>query len=327
MAALTSAAIFYRDGDRGVPGTAGWDAPFQPPPTRGTPAERLGLLPLLRHFDQGDAVADRLRLAQPYVDLRADENDAEGDEHRADRVLDEDQRVAARDQHGAAEVLLEARPQYETEQDRRRVEVEQQQDVADDADDHDFADLEHVVVGAVDADADEEQRARIEVLVRNGEQLHPQPDHRHVENDQDDVADPEARHQAPEDVGVFGDELRPGHHALNHQRAEDERHNRVAGNAERHGRDEIALAGGMRRGLRAGDAFDHASAEFLRRLGDFLFHRVGHEGSDGRPGAGDERAQAADDGAAEHGRHRTAEFIARRLEILELDVGVFGVDL
>lgn len=44
------------------------------------------------------------------------------------------------------------------------MEIEQQQQIADQPDDDGLADLEHVVVGAVDADAHEEQRARIEIL-------------------------------------------------------------------------------------------------------------------------------------------------------------------
>src|SRR5689334_24443834 len=56
------------------------------------------------------------------------------DLHRADRPFDEHQDVAARDQHGAPEVLLEARAEHEAEQDRRRVEAEPQQHVAEDAD-------------------------------------------------------------------------------------------------------------------------------------------------------------------------------------------------
>ena len=61
--------------------------------------------------------------------------------------------------------------------------------------------------------------------------------------------------------GCCVDELRAGHDALDDQRAEQQRHDGVAGNAEAHGRDEIALHRGVGRGLRAGDALDHAGAE------------------------------------------------------------------
>ena len=45
-------------------------------------------------------------------------------------------------------------------------------------------------------------------------------DHGNVEDDQKDVADPEAGDQAPENVGVLADELRAGHDAVNDQRAQ-----------------------------------------------------------------------------------------------------------
>ena len=171
--------------------------------------------------------------------------------------------VAARDQHGAAEILLEPRAEHEAEQDRRGMEAEPEQDVAEQADAHHFADLEEVVVGGIDADADEEHRARVEELVGDRQHLHPDADQRHVEQHQHDVADPEAGDQAPEDVGMLRDQLRSGHDALDHQRAEEERHHRVAGDAETHGRDEVALHRGVGRGFRADHAFDQAGAEQL----------------------------------------------------------------
>src|SRR5215831_18873350 len=128
----------------------------------------------------------RLRLApagaaEPEIDLAPNEQHAQADEYRADRPGDEDGEIAARDQHGAAEIFLEARSEHEAEQNRRRVKSEPQQDVAEKADHEHFGDLEHVVVGGIDPDADEEQRTRIEIAVRNGQHLHPDADQRHVE--------------------------------------------------------------------------------------------------------------------------------------------------
>src|SRR6202012_2442385 len=150
------------------------------------------------------------------------------------------------------------RTEHETEQDRRGVEVEPQQDVADNTDEQGLTDLEHVVIGGIDPDADEEHRARIEVAIGDAQHLHPQADHGHVEDDEQDVADPEARDQAPEDVGMLADQLRSGYDAMDDQRAEQERHHRVAGNAEAHGWDEVALHRGVGRGFGAGDTFDGA---------------------------------------------------------------------
>src|SRR5450631_4389549 len=172
----------------------GWGLPRL---RRGSPAPASSI-----RLSFGRAREDVLHGGATHADeyLGQDQERAQGDEERADRPLDEDQEIAARDQHGAAEVLLEARSEHEAEQNRGGMEPELQQDIAEYPDRDRLADLEHVVVGRVDADADEEQRARVEVAIRDGEQLHPQPDHRHVEDDQHDVADPEARDQAPEHV-------------------------------------------------------------------------------------------------------------------------------
>ena len=123
------------------------------------------------------------------------------------------------------------------------------------------------------------------------------------------------------------DELRARHDALNHQGAENEGHHGVAGNAQAHRRNEIALHRGMRRRLRAGDAFDHAGAEFLGCFRDLLLGRVGDEGGDRRTGSRNQRTQAADDGPAQHRRDRAAEFVARRAQVADPDIGVAGVDV
>jgi len=54
-------------------------------------------------------------------------------------------------------------------------------------------------------------------------------DQRHVEQHQQDIADPEAGDQAPEDVGMLGDQLRPRHDALGSSGAEQHRHDGIAG--------------------------------------------------------------------------------------------------
>src|SRR5262249_39943526 len=77
----------------------------------------------------------------------------------------ENQDIPARNQQRAPKVLLEARAEHKSKQYRRRVEIEQEQEIADEPDDNGLANLKHVVVGRVDADGDEEQRAWIRVLV------------------------------------------------------------------------------------------------------------------------------------------------------------------
>ena len=141
-----------------------------------------------------------------------------------------------------------------------------------------------------------------------------------------DIADPETRDQAPENVRVLRDQLRSGHNAVDHQRAEQQRHHRVAGNAEAHGRDEIALHRRVGRGFRAGHAFERSGAEPLGRLRDTLFGRVGDERRDGRAGAGNQRAQTADQRAAQHRENRQLEIGFGRPQIAEADFGISGAD-
>ena len=105
---------------------------------------------------------------------------------------------------------------------------------------------------------------------------------------------------------MLADELRTGNDAVDDQRAQQQRHHGVAGNAEAHGRDEVALHRGMRRGLGARHALDRAVAEALRRLRYLLLGGVGDERGDGRPGARDQRAEAAEKRAADHRPERSA---------------------
>src|SRR3954452_12084539 len=75
----------------------------------------------------------RLDPAQAGIELLADQQHAQRQEGGADRPVDEDLQAATRDQHRAAEVFLQPRSQHEAEQDRRRLEFELQQQVADHA--------------------------------------------------------------------------------------------------------------------------------------------------------------------------------------------------
>ena len=222
--------------------------------------------------------------------LDADEQRARRQKGDADRAVDEDFQAAARQQQGAAQVLLEAGAEHEAQQYRRRVEAELKQDIADDAENQRLADLIEIAVRCVDAQADEENGDRVQVLVGNGQQLHPDPDHGHVEDHQKDVPDPEAGDQAPEDIRVIVDQLRAGLNALDDERAQQQCHHGIAGDAEAHGRDEVPLNRGMGRSLRTGDAFDRAMAKSFRMTREAFFRRVGNERRDGRTRARNHRA-------------------------------------
>ncbi|MGY3079558.1 hypothetical protein ACVWZZ_005966 [Bradyrhizobium sp. LM6.10] len=135
------------------------------------------------------------------------------------------------------------------------------------------------------------------------------------------------RDQAPEDVEVLFDQLGTGYDALDHQRTQDQGHDRVARNAEAHSRDEVALCRRMRRCSWTGDAFDHAGAELLWRFRNLFLGRVGNKGSDRWSRSRNERAKARDDGAAQHRRDRAAEFVARWAQIAQAHLRIARVHL
>ena len=57
----------------------------------------------------------RARSTQPNIDLGCNQQHAERNEERAYGPCDEYGEIAARDQHGPAKILLEARSEHETE--------------------------------------------------------------------------------------------------------------------------------------------------------------------------------------------------------------------
>ena len=62
-------------------------------------------------------------------------------------------------------------------------------------------------------------------------------------------------------LGPLGHDLRAGLDAVDGERADHQRHHRVAGNAERQHRDERGLRAGIVGGFRPGHALDRAVAE------------------------------------------------------------------
>ena len=70
--------------------------------------------------------------------------------------------------------------------------------------------------------------------------------------------------------GCDGHHLRAGLDALDHHRADHQRHDGVARNAERQQRDEARLRAGIVGGFRRGDALDRAVAEALGMRDDFF---------------------------------------------------------
>ena len=62
------------------------------------------------------------------------------------------------------------------------------------------------------------------------------------------------------------------------------------------------------------------------RLRDFLLRRIGDEGGDGRAGAGNQRAERADQRAAQDRERRALHIGAARPHIADAELGIGGVD-
>ncbi len=237
------------------------------------------------------------------ADRRQDRDDdgerGEREQRRRDRALDEDHRVAARQDHRPAQVLLEQRAEHEAEQQRRRLAAELDEHVADHAEDRDRVDVEGVAVDRVAAERGEDDDRGEQHPVGHGEQPHPEADQRQVQQHQHQVADPHRDDDAPEQLRLVGDDVGAGGDALDDEGADHQRHHRVRRDAEGQHRDERGLRGGVVGALGAGDALDGAAAEVLRVARELLLHRVGGEGGEHVAAAGQHAEDRAERGAAQ----------------------------
>ena len=172
--------------------------------------------------------------------------------------------VAVRHDQRLAQAHLEDRRDDEAEHQRRRVEAEFLQPIADHAHDQHDPDVDDGVVHLVDADHAEHDDQRIEIGVGNPQQVHEQPDQRQIEREQHQVADVHRGDEAPEHVGMIVDQRRARRHAVDQQRRDQHRGHRPGRDAERQHRHERAGGGGVVGRFRSGDAGHRALAELLR---------------------------------------------------------------
>src|SRR3546814_12461637 len=111
------------------------------------------------------------------------------------------EKIAAVDQHGTTEILLDHRPQDEADEDRRELEAQQTQDIADQPEQQDDADNEGAGANAVDADAEQANDGRVENAIGDLQTPDPPGDHRDVEEQQQEGADTGAGGEATAEGG------------------------------------------------------------------------------------------------------------------------------
>ena len=110
-----------------------------------------------------------------------------------------------------------------------------------------------------------------------GQEAYPDADEWHMPDDEQYVADDKTDNEAPEDIGMLGDELRTRRNAFHCKGGEHDGHDGIGRNAQSEGRHEADLTGCIGSGFRRDDTFNGALAEPLRLTGDLAFQRIAHD--------------------------------------------------
>ncbi len=69
-------------------------------------------------------------------------------------------------------------------------------------------------------------------MIGDGQQPHPNANQRNIQDYQQQIADPEAHDQPPEQGRLIGHEGGAGRYPVDHQRAQHKRHGRATRNAK-----------------------------------------------------------------------------------------------
>src|SRR5690606_5585117 len=107
---------------------------------------------------------------------RQQHDGADPDEGEADRALEEDHEIAARQRERAAEGLREQRPEDIAEDGQRRVAIGRLQQVAEDPEEDEAVDVEEGRTHRVDADAGKGEHEDVEPVIGHAQQPYPQTD-------------------------------------------------------------------------------------------------------------------------------------------------------
>ena len=105
---------------------------------------------------------------------------------------------------------------------------------------------------------------------------------------------------------------------MNGERADHQRHHRVARDAQGQHGDERGLRAGIIGGFGPRHAFNRAVAELRRIARPALLEGVGGKRAQGRTAAGKHAEDGAERGAAQHGGKGATEIIARRPQARDL---------
>lgn len=158
------------------------------------------------------------------------------DEDRQDRSRqrpgEEAGRIATEDQHRTACTRFDQRAEYERQHHWAGVEPSLLHQVTDNAEADHQEDVEDRVVDGVDAEDRDQRGDRGQDRGPHPQDPDEQADQRDGQNQQQYVADVHRVDDAPEQIRVLVDQLRPWRDAEDQQRTEQHRHRRVGGNAD-----------------------------------------------------------------------------------------------
>ena len=149
-----------------------------------------------------------LPLREERLQAEQQQQRAEDQHRQRDRALQENHVVAGAHRERLAQRELEHRREHEPERDRREIVTELAQHVADPAHDEHDPDVDDAVADRIAAEDAEAQYARIQIRIRNAQQIHEEADQRQVEDQQHGVADVHARDETPEKLGLLRNQHR-----------------------------------------------------------------------------------------------------------------------
>src|SRR5262249_51222118 len=304
--------------------------PRIPPEHRGRPHSTRGAF--LRDVSSVDDLLDGSRQFRAFGRRQLDashrgSHQPEGQDHQGHRrdeqrrreaPLNEDQQAAAAHGQRLDQVLLQQRPQDERENHRCKRPVILAEDVPNGAEHETYRHVEHAVPHAIGSQEAQQQDQRAQDPVGDAGDANPQADERRVQNQQDDVADVEARDDGPDEVGAPLEQERPRVQSVDGEPAEQQRQRRRGRDAERHQRDEAGRAGRVVGRFRRGHTLDGAFAETLGPRRHLLLGVVGDKYRDAGGAPRQEPEEEADAGATQDGGKALPEILAAREDLGDL---------
>lgn len=203
----------------------------------------------------------------PFLPEQVEQDEeADGEERRADRTGEEYGEILIGDAERPAEVGFDDPGEDHGEEQGGEREARLGHDVAEQPETGHDGEVEVGVVQGVAAHHAQGGDEGHEDAAGNEHDLGEQAHRVVAQKQHEDVGDEQGDENAVDERALFLEQQRTGSHALDHKRAEHDRRDHVAGHAEGQQGDERAAGDGVVGGFRGRDAFNGALAEKFRML-------------------------------------------------------------